>query len=220
MEVRAPESHNCFRMSNMAERRGTAALLLLMCMPLVAASRLSSLQVPGPAKIHIRLADLAVLPDKLRSQSEATVRALYRKAGLEIDFVNCPPAPDYTCSQAPGPGDLWVQIQNKRPKLLHGDTTGFAILVPSGRLSDSYAVVSFPMVEAAARELDAPVADVLAASLAHEIGHLLLHSPVHTRSGIMSPRLDRRQMLLLERGELGFTPEETARLATTGVGPL
>jgi hypothetical protein len=105
-----------------------------------------------------------------------------------------------------------MQILKQPPLHLHADTTGFAVLVRSDRSSDSYAAVSMAMVEERSRELGAPAVEVLAASIAHELGHLLLHSPGHSRSGIMKARLDRTQIELLERGELGFTKDEAARL--------
>jgi hypothetical protein len=150
---------------------------------------------------HVRLVDMAGLPGAIERQVESMVEALFRRAGLELDFVD-------TADKA----DFWMQILKQRPLHLHGDTTGFAVLVRSDRPSDSYAAVSLPIVEQTSRELDAPAVEVLAASVAHELGHLLLHSPGHSRSGIMKARLDRTQMELLERGELWFTKDEAARL--------
>jgi hypothetical protein len=105
-----------------------------------------------------------------------------------------------------------MQIMKQRPLNLHGDTTGFAVLVRSERSSDSYAAVSWPMIEEVSRELGASVVEVLAASLAHELGHLVLHSSGHSLSGIMKARLDRRQIELLARGEFWFTKDDAARL--------
>jgi hypothetical protein len=144
---------------------------------------------------------MAGLPDGVEAQAESIVRALFRRVGLELDFV-----------VAAERADFRMQIMKQRPLHLHGDTTGFAMLVRSERPSDSYAAVSWPAIEEASRELEAPVAEVLAASLAHELGHLLLHSPGHSRSGIMKARLDRTQIALLERGELLFTKDEAAKM--------
>ena len=157
-------------------------------------------------RVHIRLVDMANLPDRLRTQSESLAVGIFAKAGVEIDFVACP------CRQAVGPGDFFLQILNQPLRHLHGDSAGFAVLVPSDRRADSYAAVSLPMVESAARELDVPVAEMLAASMAHEIGHLLLHSATHSRTGIMRPRVDAKQIRLLEQGNLGFNQDEVVRL--------
>jgi hypothetical protein len=150
--------------------------------------------------IHVRLVDFAELPKGVEAQAESLVAGVFRRAGLELDFVDAAPKADF-----------WLQILKQRPRL-HGDTTGFAVLVRSDRTRDSYAAVSWPIVEAAAHDLGAPEVELLAAAMAHELGHLLLHSSVHSHSGLMKPRLDRAQIDLLERGELNFTREEVARI--------
>jgi hypothetical protein len=177
-------------MSNFNGPHSMAAVLLLTFVP-----------------IHIRLVDRAGLPAKLRTDAQRTVQAIFNKTGLSLQFVEC--------SGEPNPNDYFLQIVNLRPKHLAPDSAGSAVLVPSPRPGDSYAVIWFPEVESAAQSLQAPVASVLAASMAHEIGHLLLHSSRHSHSGVMSPRIDRRQIRLLERGELLFTSAESARLGSS-----
>lgn len=199
-------------MSDLGRLRGTAVVLLLTCLRIAGACDWGLVEIPGAARIHIRLVDLVGLPEKVRKQSEAAVIGVFRRAGLDVAFVECLAGEDRPCREAAGPADFWLQILRQRPNKLHGDTTGFAVLVPSPKAGDSYAAVSYPMVEAAALELDASIADVLAASLAHEMGHLLLHTSGHSRTGIMNPRLDRRQMRLMERGELLFTNDQAVRL--------
>src|SRR5579863_9781771 len=152
-------------MSNMTVRRGIAVVLLPTILRIAGAAHLNPGQGPKAAGIHIRLVDMAGLPEKMRTQAEASVLAIFRMAGLELDFVECPAAGAALCSEAPGKAEFWLQILKQRPSHLHQDSTGFAILVPSPQSGDSYAAVSFPMVESAARNLEAPVADVLAASM-------------------------------------------------------
>jgi hypothetical protein len=200
-------------MSNLAERRGTAAIFLLAFVPVAAASHLGLGEPPRPPEIHIRLVDFAGIPEKVRTQAEAVVVTIFRRAGLELDFVECLSADAQPCRQPPSEADFWLQILNQRPKNPIRDAAGFAVLVRSHRPGDSYAAVSYPMVQSAALELDAPVAAVLAATMAHEIGHLLLNSSAHSRTGVMSPRLDRPRILLFESGELLFTRDEVARLS-------
>ncbi len=190
-------------MKKMNAWRGIAAVLLGSVFPVAGASHWDPRQEARPARIHIRLVDMVGLPEKLRSDAEEMVRELFRQARIDLDFAGDPA----------GGAEFWLQILKRPPNHLQRDATGFAVLVASKDPGDSYAAVSLPMVEAAARHLEAPLAEVLAASMAHEIGHLLLHSSYHSRSGIMSPRLDRRQIQLLERGELLFQGNEAARMA-------
>ena len=158
-----------------------------------------SRQVSPAPIVHVCLVNLAQLPKGVEAQAESLVTRVFRRAGMDLDFVEAPKA------------DYWLEILQQRPRL-HGDTTGFAVLVRSDRTRDSYAAVSWPIVEQAARELDVPAVEVLAAAMAHELGHLLLHSSAHSRSGVMKARIDRAQIELLERGELFFSKDETARL--------
>jgi len=196
----------------MTGRRGIAAVLFLARQGIAWGSDAGVLEAPRTAKIHIWLVDRAGLPEKLRSAVEAAAAGIFRKAGLRLDFVDCLSAPARPCLQAPGEADFWLQILAGWLQDSHADAAGFTVLAPSERAADSYAAVSYATVEVAAHQLDVPVADVLAAAMAHEIGHLLLHSPAHSQSGIMSPRLERRHIHLLESGHLLFTREEAALL--------
>ncbi len=195
-------------------RPGIAVVLLAATLGVAAASPARTGQVFRPVRIHIRLVDLAGLPDDARKQAENIVEFVFRQAGLQLDFVDCPVA-GTACNSTPGPSEFWLQILNRAPKHLTRDCTGFTMLVPSPDPGDSYAVVSLPLVKAAARQLSAPLEEVLAASMAHEIGHLVLHSPSHSHAGIMAPKLDRKQIDLLERGSLLFTGEQSAQLTAT-----
>jgi len=180
-------------MCNFARCCGIAAVLLWT---LGGATR----QTQNIHAIHVRLIDLAQLDGPVALQAESLAAGIFRRAGVELDFVDEAPKAEF-----------WLEILKQRPRP-HGDATGFAVLVRSDRSRDSYAAVSWPIVQGAARELNAPEVEVLAAAMAHELGHLVLHSSGHSRTGLMKPRLDRAQIELLERGELSFTKEETARL--------
>jgi hypothetical protein len=96
--------------------------------------------------------------------------------------------------------DLQLQIVNREPGGLAADTAGFAVLIPG---DSGYAAVAWPAVQRAAAQLEVDPALLLGAAIAHELGHLLL-GPAHAHSGIMSPRLGRKEMELAARGELLF----------------
>ena len=199
-------------MSNLAKWQGTLAVLLLGLPQVSPASPSHISEAPRGVGIHIRLVDLASVPPKLRAQAETAVIAIFRRARVEVDFLDCEALDWLACRQDPAGGDFWLQILPTRPTRLQEDATGFAVLVPFSRPGDSYAAVSYPVVAEVAAQFEAPLSDVLAAAMAHEIGHLLLESKTHSASGIMVQRLDRRQILLMQRGELLFTREEAARL--------
>jgi hypothetical protein len=75
-----------------------------------------------------------------------------------------------------------------------------------------YAAVSLPQAIAAAGQCDQPAFLVLGATMAHEIGHLLLGPKAHSRRGIMSARIRCEELRQASRGELRFEPAEAQRL--------
>ena len=105
-----------------------------------------------------------------------------------------------------GPPALCVRLSRTRPATLHYDAAGFAVLLPGA----GHASVCLPGVERTALQLGVDRATVLGATMAHEIGHLLLGGS-HS-GGIMSARFDRPQMRAAERGQLLFPDEDARRL--------
>jgi hypothetical protein len=97
---------------------------------------------------------------------------------------------------------------------MHGDATGFAVLMPERDGAVSYAGVIWPAVEEAAAGVESQVPHVLGATVAHEIGHILLGSNAHTRSGIMCSRFQRADLRRAASGQLRFTPEQAQRMQT------
>jgi hypothetical protein len=58
-----------------------------------------------------------------------------------------------------------------------------------------------------------PLELVLGITIAHEIGHLLLHHEVHTLAGIMRAQLDSSDWRLAAQGALGFSTEQRQVIA-------
>jgi hypothetical protein len=131
------------------------------------------------------------------SRARAIAARILNRAGLATIWV-----PGTTC----GPPALCVRLSRTRPATLHFDAAGFAVLLPGGGKASVY----LPGVERTALQLGVEYATVLGATMAHEIGHLLL-GPAHS-SGVMSARFDRPQMRAAERGELLFRDEDARRL--------
>jgi hypothetical protein len=85
------------------------------------------------------------------------------------------------------------------------DTMGIAILRP-----DPGAAVFVSRVrETAARNPGlADVKDIMGAAMAHEIGHLLLHSNSHSSAGVMSADFRQTDLFRASQRQLIFAPEE------------
>jgi hypothetical protein len=150
------------------------------------------------AVITIRLAGAAIVPEPVLDRAEQTAAGIFARAGIRIEWIDCRAQ---KCGALSGP---WIQLIRQSR-----GAAGYAIMAGGDY---SYAVVRYPVVERAAADLDADVAPLLGATLAHEIGHVLL-GKAHARRGVMVPRFGRGHVQQAARGELGFTDEESRRLS-------
>jgi hypothetical protein len=160
------------------------------------------------AKITIRLVDSAAVPDATITAAERIAEHILAQAGGELTWLRCPGLP--ACQADPGPGEFRLLILNLRPKHAHAGCMGFAVIPRQSR--ERYAALFYPMVQKAAINLDADPAHLLGAGIAHEIGHLLLGSQVHSRTGVMSPHFQKEHVRQAARGELRFTSQQIERL--------
>jgi hypothetical protein len=168
-------------------------------------------------RITIRVVNPRVVPAQRLARAEKIAGHILGRAGVEVNWVECAAGeaasgiPD-ACQQDLVATVLRIQMLRSRPADFHGDVTGFAVLTPHWRNGESYAAVSYPMVEDSARSLEGEVSNVLGATIAHEIGHLLLGAKSHSASGVMSPRIEREQLRVVARGELLFTALQASRI--------
>jgi hypothetical protein len=156
--------------------------------------------------ITIRVLNPARVPAKTLRKAERLAAAILDAAGVGVTWFECP------CVPYLAPRNFWLHLLKNRPPQLHGDATGFAVLMPEQDGAVSYAGVIWPAVEEAAVGLDSQVSHVLGATIAHEIGHILLGSKAHTQSGIMRSRFRRTDMRMAASGELRFIPEQAQRM--------
>jgi hypothetical protein len=170
--------------------------------------------------ITVRVWDRLPLEPETSERARTTVDGIFRRAGVEIHWKDCAADPDPTCS-TPGVGEISLRIF-RRPdteRRRTGDATGGMAVRQPGR--GGIVQVFYDRLEEAAAMRGLPMDLVLAATAAHEIGHLLL-SPGHSRTGIMRADLEGLDWHRAAQGWLGFSAAETAtmREAVCGPGPV
>ena len=143
--------------------------------------------------IAIQLVVPGSAPESTVAAAQQVATTILQTAGIQPLWTAC--VPHARC--------LHLQVLNKIISM-HADTAGYTVA--------GYAVVSYPEAEVVAAACDESTAVVLGAAMAHELGHLLLPSPSHTASGVMSPRLTCRELKQAARGELHFTAEQVRAL--------
>ncbi len=149
--------------------------------------------------VAIRLLNGDAVPPGVLEQAEKAVTAIFARAGVRVEWLDCRRS---DCGTTSG---LRVQILSQP-----AGAAGYAVIGPETR----YAVVRYPVVEKSAAALAVDAAPVLGATMAHEVGHLLLGKG-HSERGVMSPRLGRKEFERAARGELAFTGEEAQRIRQT-----
>jgi hypothetical protein len=165
--------------------------------------------------LTVRIYDRVGLRPAWLPRAQAAARHVFDEIGVRTTWVECTPGQDETsaCAQAPTPTDAFVLIV-PRPTRAHARMSGMmglAVLPEHGPGSHVY--VFHDRVQALAaeyRQVDGSV--ILGHVIAHEIGHLLLGTNSHSRTGIMSARWFRGELRRLEKGGLLFAVPEPMRI--------
>jgi hypothetical protein len=210
-------------MKTQGERYGYGVVLgLLLSVPLMAGGG-SALGHPvgedengRTARINVRVYNYAQVPDRALEQGEKTAARVFRKAGIEVSWMNCNPAATdielvANCTREMGPPYFAVRIV-PRMAIVQGVTDGKTGGLAIGNLAS----VSFcRAAEEAAAGSIAP-SELLGLVMAHELGHMLL-GPSHSESGIMQAHWTREDLQHGPHGGFEFTPRQ-AQLIRTEVG--
>lgn len=189
-----------------------SVLLLLATAPLAPA------QVPPPRVTHldpemtISVHDYADVPSSLLNAAEEQAREIYHRAGLETVWLNCSPKLEKIEPESCHFSDsfhLTLKISARavnaqvRDRL---DVLGTAY--PDDKGAGYFAYVFYDRVQELASRQRLGHA-LLAAVMAHEIGHLLLESNSHSLSGIMCAHWDYGQLRNISQGAMRFIPAQS-----------
>ena len=161
----------------------------------------------GEARITVRIVNSAV-PVRMRLAGQRLAAEILRSAGVEADWVDCSGGLASRCAGPLRRGEFWLHLVDALPPRKLSGSAGFAVLYPAAGGREGYAGVFYPRVIQAANQEDFDPAIVLGATIAHEIGHVLLGSKAHSPSGVMRSRLRRTEFEAALRGALRFTSQE------------
>jgi hypothetical protein len=179
--------------------------------------------VPGSVQpgltITLRVYNYAHIATALLSRSEGEATAIFRQAGVETIWVDCPLSESelgrFPACQGPmGRADFVLRIRSSAmtPKAAaHDDALGSAVACFSDRIGCS-AEVFYQRVARWASGGDISAYQLLGHAVAHEIGHLLLGPNSHSREGIMRAQWNPRDLRVVAQASLRFTPEQAAHL--------
>ena len=135
--------------------------------------------------------------------------------GIRVTWVACPQIADGADPSAPGTPaaesltfDLNVVAHSMTTVYgLSEATLGFAYLPsPAGRAF--MATIFYDRVKDQAEDGMASVSQILAYTMAHELGHLLLRTAAHTSVGVMRSSWTAQDLRCADRGSLAFTTRQ------------
>ena len=156
----------------------------------------------------------AGIPPVTLMQSEAEARRIFAQSGLEIRWLNCPvPVEDSSnsslCASADFPVHLQLRIA-KRSLNLNELTMGISFLSADG--SGCYADLFYDRAEHLHETSRVNLASILGHAFAHEIGHLLLGTNSHSRTGLMRARWQPADLARASQGALLFSTQESQQM--------
>ena len=157
------------------------------------------------AALLVRVENRTGTADAVLSRAEHDAARLFKNAGIELQWLNCPPAklerlPTPSCVSAPGsirlvlrPGSV-VSNQLKSPDVI-GQALPTAVLVFADR------------IHSRAQWVASSESDMLGAIIVHELGHALLGAG-HATSGVMLANLEPNEFRAYAAGRLRFSREQ------------
>ncbi len=184
---------------------GLAILLMRSATAFAAASGSGGERELG---ITVRVYDYAHVGRGTLIAVEKQAAGIFRQAGLAMQWCNMTTGSaespmDSSCDQPAGQAWLVLRIVPRlkvMPGLSADSTMGFAV--------GNMATVSYHWGNGADPS-DAPIPwEILACTIAHEIGHLLLGPNSHSRTGIMTGEWSPKVLRDASQGYLLFTPQQ------------
>lgn len=180
---------------------------------------------PSPARdaaadpdFTVRFYDYAGIDRATADAMASGVLRIFDGAGIRTEWLNCRVSwPQIsgteTCESAPGERVYVVRLlasAGARNRSVNGMPLGSASLAPAG---GRYADVYLENIEEAVRQhYGWSRGQVMAHTVAHELGHLVLGADAHATTGIMRRRWTRDEFESMKKHCLGFTKWEQGLL--------
>lgn len=165
----------------------------------------------GAVVLVVRVYGGHLFDPRLCERSRTRLSAILARAGVNVQWRDCDESAgaDPSCGAPPVATEVVVRLLPGPPQL--GAHACGAALVPAHG-PGYFASVFVDCVAAAAGELRVPRDAVLACTMAHELGHLLLGVNSHGPDGLMQPQPRQVDWDRATRNALIFTTAEVRKL--------
>ena len=171
----------------------------------------STIAAANRSPVTVSIHNDAGIPSGIVLEAEAEASRIFRHAGLEIRWLNCPlpaagPVDPAQCAVADFPLHLQLRIA-KRSLNLNEFTMGVSYLSADG--IGCYADLFYDRAEHLHEVNGVGLASILGHAIAHELGHLLLGNNSHSPAGIMRARWQPADLASAGKGALLFSTIES-----------
>jgi hypothetical protein len=154
-------------------------------------------ETPEPATIRLQLRNEAKVPEDVLDQSRQEVGRILARAGFEVMWTDA--GPRFTVK---------IVLDALGYDRAASHVMGVAVPAKSGAIVQ----VFFRQVGLFARTHRVDPGAMLGHVIAHEVGHVLLATHLHSATGLMRGAWDAAQMRDVARGELTFTDGQARKI--------
>jgi hypothetical protein len=190
---------------------GTCCLLTFLAVPAFAFAQNPPTTSLSP-EVSISVHDYADVPTPLLAAAEDQAREIFRRAGLEMVWLNCSPKLEKVEPRSCYFSDtthLTLKISRHAMNAKVRDRIDvLGTAYPDEKGTGYFAYVFYDRVQELAQRRRLGHA-LLADVMAHEIGHLLLGSTSHSTSGIMCAHWNYEELRKVAEGTMSFMPAQS-----------
>jgi hypothetical protein len=169
-------------------------------------------------QVRVRVRNYARVEPAILLEAEAAASLILKEAGAEAIWVPCfdgsEEPRDAACTDPLGPLDLIVNVLPvSMSQALHSNSDVFGLATEAGGQWFGYdAWIFYDPIKSFAAKKELSLAQLLGHILAHEMGHLLLGTNSHSRTGLMRGCWSDKDLLAADHGELFFSDAEGRRI--------
>lgn len=160
--------------------------------------------------IKVHLYDEVGLKPRAIAKAERDTAEIFRRAGIEMEFHHCSKAA-YNCREGVDPRVFVVVIASGDHRENPNSNSSLGFAMPRVGRANHLAALYPRVVEFAERDSQVPVERVLAAVIAHELGHLIFGDN-HHEDGIMKAAWQKPDLAEIKASRMVFSPSQAARL--------
>jgi hypothetical protein len=201
--------------------RSCFALSVLLAMAAPGVARTSPHTADGSdLRITVYVYNQAKIPATKLEQARREVELIYREAGVEAEWVDCPCAAEeisnYPDCRFGEPNKSWVAIRIVSQVMIDrwrrtSSAFGMASLGEAGEFG-RYASVCSECAEQMVKVEPRRSGPLLGYLIAHEIGHLLLGTLRHSAFGVMRATWNHADLEDSGRGRMFFTEKQARKI--------